>query len=357
MSKTILTEKLARAIVIGGAVLGGGGGGSMDGGLENALLAINLGDPIMVSLDELDDNDTIITASAVGAPAAKDKMVRPVDHIRAMELVFKQLPKIPSGFIANENGGGSGVNGWIQAAITGLPVVDAPANGRAHPTGLMGAMGLNRLSDYQSCQSAVGGNPALGLHLEMVIQGRLITNANMVREAANQAGGFVAVVRDPITAAYARKNAAPGASAQAIKIGQAIIDAQNHGAEAVIKATVEAIGGQITCQGKITNIQLKTVGGYDIGVVNIQGDHSAELSFWNEFMTMEIGTQKIFFPDLITVLSVETGLPVSTAEAFIGQQVAVLTAPRNNLILGRGVLLPEAIQEAELALGRSLEIL
>ena len=309
----------------------------------------------MLSLDELDDEDQVITASAVGAPAAKDKFVRPVDHIRAMEMVIDLFPQPLAGIIPNENGAGSGVNGWIQAAVLDLPMVDAPTNGRAHPTGLMGAMGLHRVPDYHSIQAAVGGNPDLGLDLGMVAQGRLQATANLVRQAAVQAGGVVAVSRDPVSAAYLRENAAPGGTGHAAKIGRAIMAARDQDGKAVIKAITSAVPGEIACRGEVTGLQLETVGGYDIGLVKLEGDHPAELTFWNEFMTLEIeGQRKATFPDLVTLLSLETGLPISSAEVARGQQVAVLTAPRENLVLGRGVLLPETIEEAEQAIGKSL---
>ena len=88
MSKIKLTEAMAEAIVFGGAVLGGGGGGDVAGGLRNAQLAVQMGSPVLISLDELDDEAPVITASAVGAPAAKKKMVRPVDHIRALDQIM-----------------------------------------------------------------------------------------------------------------------------------------------------------------------------------------------------------------------------------------------------------------------------
>jgi DUF917 family protein len=355
MSKILLDEQMGEAVVFGGAVLGGGGGGDIAGGLENARLAVRLGSPVLISLDELDDEDLVITASAVGAPAAKDKLVRPVDHIRAMEMVIGQCNGKIAGIIANENGAGSGVNGWIQAAALGLPMVDAPANGRAHPTGLMGAMGLHRIKDYLSIQSAVGGNPDLDLHLEMIARGRLTVTANLVRQAAVQAGGLVAVSRDPVRASYLRENAAPGATTQAMRIGQAILAASDKGGQAVLETITSTVGGQIACQGEVVRLQLETKGGYDIGLVELKGDRSAELTFWNEFMTLDFdGQRKVTFPDLITLLSLQTGLPVSSAELAKGDQVAVLTAPKDNLILGKGVLLPETLAEAEAAIGKPL---
>ena len=79
-----------------------------------------------------------------------DGIARPLVHYQIMDLIGDRLGKKLAGIIPNENGAGSGVNGWIQAAALNLPMVDAPANGRAHPTGLMGAMGLHRQKDYHS---------------------------------------------------------------------------------------------------------------------------------------------------------------------------------------------------------------
>ena len=350
-----LDFEAGEAVVLGGAVLGGGGGGSIDGGMANVKLAVSLGTPTMVPLDRLDDEALVITSSAVGAPAAKDKMVRPVDRIRALSLFTEYDSRKLAGIIPNENGAGSGVNGWIESAASGLPLVDAPNNGRAHPTGLMGAMGLHRIKDYVSRQTGVGGNPELGLYLETAVQGSLKHTANMIRAAAVEAGGLVAVMRDPVRADYLRQNAAVGATAQAMKIGRAMQAARSRGAEEIIKAAVDQLGGAIVCRGRIKSVKLTTVGGYDIGELVIEGDEKMELTFWNEFMTLECNRERrATFPDLISLMSLETGLPVSSAEAAEGMEAAVLVAPRSNLILGQGVLLPETIAEAETAIGKKL---
>jgi DUF917 family protein len=355
MSAVRLDKRLAEAAVLGGAVLGGGGGGDIQDGLERASLAVRLGSPVLMALDDLDDDDLVITASVVGAPAAAEKFVRPVDHIKALELLSESLPLELAGIIANENGASSGVNGWLQAAAMGIPMIDAPANGRAHPTGLMGAMGIHRLEDYVSVQSAVGGNPETGRYLEAVFKGKLEVTANMVRHASIQAGGIVAVSRDPIDAAYLRQHAAPGGTSQAIEVGEAIMAARDQGANAMIQATVSVLGGRIACQGQVAELRLETVGGYDVGSVKTEGDQQCELTFWNEFMTLEIkGQREATFPDLITLLSLESGLPVSSAEIRQGNRVAVLVVPRDHLILGEGVRLPEAIREAEQAVGKAL---
>lgn len=355
MVRMRLDEHLAEAAVLGGAVLGGGGGGTIADGLERAKMAVRLGSPVLVSLDELAEEDLVVTASAVGAPAAAEKFVRPIDHIQSTKLLLEKRPIELAGVIANENGAGSGVNGWLQAAALGIPVVDAPANGRAHPTGLMGAMGLHRIKGYTSIQAAIGGNPETARYLEVVVEGALSACANLVRFASVQAGGVVAVSRDPVTVAYLRKHAAPGATSQAIRVGEAMMEAKGKGPKGVIQAIVSTLGGELAVQGKVRKVRLETVGGYDVGFVTLEGDRKAELSFWNEFMTLESEGRRIAtFPDLITVLSLETGIPVASAEVRKGHSVAVLVVRRENLILGEGVRLPETLAEAENAIGKSL---
>jgi DUF917 family protein len=355
MTRLRLNEHHAEAAVLGGAVLGGGGGGSIQDGMERAMTAVRLGSPVLISLDELNEDDFVLTASAVGAPAAIEKFVRPVDHIRATTLLLEKRPLKLSGIIANENGAGSGVNGWLQAAMLGVPMVDAPANGRAHPTGLMGAMGLHRVKGYISIQAAVGGNPETGRYLELVVEAALPQAANLVRYASVQAGGTVAVARDPVKASYLREHAAPGGTTQAIRVGEAILNSRNHGAQAVIKAIVSVLSGDIMVQGEVTEVRTETVGGYDVGFLTVTGDKMGEITFWNEFMTLEIESRRMAtFPDLITLLSLENGIPVSSAEVKKGQKVGVLVTPRTNLILGEGVRLPETLQEAEKAIGKPL---
>ncbi len=355
MARIRLNEHHAEAAVLGGAVLGGGGGGSIKDGLKRAMMAVSLGSPVLLSLDELNEEDLVFTASAVGAPSAVEKFVRPVDHIRATELLLEKRPVKVSGIISNENGASSGVNGWLQSAVLGIPMVDAPADGRAHPTGMMGAIGLHRVKDYISIQAAVGGNPEAGRYLELVVEATPQASANLIRYASVQAGGTVIVARDPVKAAYVREHAAPGGTSQEIRVGEAIIQARAQGAQAVIKAIVSSLSGEIPVQGEIIDIRRETTGGYDIGFLSVRGDQKVDLVFWNEFMTLEMeGKRKATFPDLMTLLSLENGIPVSSSEARKGQEVAVLVVPRENLILGEGVRLPEALQEAEKAIGKPL---
>lgn len=357
MTRLDLNHEMLDYLVIGGSFYGGGGGGSMSAGREAGRLALELGGPHLVDLDDVPPDALLLTVSAVGAPAGTGAHALPGDYVRAVEFFQRQTGKAVSGFIANECGGLATVNGWVQSAATGLPVVDAPCNGRAHPTGAMGSMGLQRLEGYISEQVAVGGSRRDGSYFEIFIQGSVESTSGLVRRAASQAGGLVAVARNPVTASYARENAAPGAIRRCMEVGRAIVAGRRESGLAAVEAAARASGGRIACTGKVTRKRMETAGGYDVGGIVVEGNAAAELVFCNEYLTMEeIGSANRLatFPDLLATLDLSTGLPVTSAELCEGQDVAVVMVPRGNLILGAGMRDPDLYIEVERAAGKEI---
>lgn len=312
--------------VFGGAVLGGGGGGWIEEGLQIGRLALELGQPELRTTDEFADDDTFVTVSLVGAPGAKDKYLKPIHYAKSLEMLARMLHKPIAAIHTNENGAGTTVNGWLQSVITGIPLVDFACNGRAHPTGTMGALNLTEVQGYVSHQTAVGGKD--DNYVEFSISGSLAKAASLIRRASVEAGGLVAVARNPVTADYAIKNGAPGAITQAIEVGEALLGEKG---EAAIAAVASKLGGQVVASGEVTDFELETTGGFDVGTVRIGG---FEMTFWNEYMTLEKdGERYATFPDLMMTLDAKTARPVVTAALEKGQQLAVIVVPREKLLL------------------------
>lgn len=348
MTEMIITEAIGRDAILGGAILGGGGGGSMAGGMEKIKEANRLGEIRLIDIDDVDSEAILLTCSAVGAPAAKKARALPADFVRVVEILTSNGRGTIAGFIPNECGGGSITNGWLPAAMMKLPVVDALCNGRAHPTGLMGAMGLHKQPDYISRQAAAGGNREEGLYLEIHASGNIKNVSYMVRTAADQAGGLVAVARNPVTASYVKKYGACGALKQAIGLGRAVREASG---EEAAETAATYLGGEIVSFGEVTRADIVTQGGFDTGIVTID---DLEASFWNEYMTLEKnGVRLATFPDLITTLDVN-GTPISTAEIRVGQKVYVLRVPAANLILGEGMRSRELMESIEPIVGKDI---
>jgi len=335
------------ALVLGGALLGGGGGGSLAEGRRLGLAALQIGRPSLISIDSLAEDDPLVTVSAVGAPAAREKCTEPDDFIRAVQLLRSHLDRGIAGLISSENGGVSTVNGLLQSAALGLPVVDAPCNGRAHPTGLMGSMALGATHGYTSRQAAVGGNRDTGRHLELYVEAPLARSDALVRQAAAEAGGLVAVARNPVQAGYVRKHGAPGAIHMALELGRLILRERGLGGEGVARKIAAALNGQVIGSGAVDTLELETSGGYDLGRLTV-GD--VELTFWNEYMTAERGGVRLAtFPDLISTLDRRDGTPRTSADLERGTDVIILSVPHTRLILGAGMRVEEhfrAVEEA-----------
>lgn len=358
MNQEVLTldEHAAEAAVLGGAVLGGGGGGAMSDGLAIARLAVQMGDVTLLPAAALADDKILLTVSAVGAPAARERYLRPAHYLRTVELFQQRFGIRPDGLMTNECGGNATVNGWLQSAALGIPLVDAPCNGRAHPTGVMGSIGLHQDKDYLSRQVAVGGNPATGRYLEAAVSGSLETAAGLIRSASVQAGGLVAVARNPVAAGYAKRHAAVGAVRQSIELGKAMLRQREKAPRQTAAAAAEQLQGKLVAAGRVVQVRIETRGGFDVGLITLDGAHgAAELTFWNEYMTLEIDGQRLAtFPDLLAMLEAATGTPLPTAQVREGLEVVVLYVPRQKLLLGAGMRDPELFRAAEQAVGKPL---
>lgn len=343
MAKRKLTQEDVKAAVLGGALLGGGGGGWMDSGHTMGNLALEVGSPSLITLDELADDDLLVTVALVGAPAAQDRYLEPVHYVRAIQQLQAHLGRKISGILTNENGAGTTVNGWFQSALLDIPIVDAPCNGRAHPTGVMGSAGLDQVEGYVSVQSAVGGRAER--YVETLVSGALATCSSVIRKVSVEAGGLVAVARNPITVQYAREHCAVGAIEQAIRLGHRMLSQWERGGAAVIEAAMDELGGTIITEGTVDAVELRTEGGFDVGFVQV---NSYEMTFWNEYMTLEHGGQRLgTFPDLIMTLDAATGRPLVTAEIVTGQHVVVVNVPRERLLLGAGMRDPRLFVPVE----------
>lgn len=328
MQKT-LTREDGIATVYGGGVLGGGGGGHIETGLAQVQEVFADGaDLELVTPDEISPMATAACVALVGAPSAEDTSVSADQLIGTVRDLQSSTGVELAALMTNENGPGTSINGWLQASALGLPILDAPANGRAHPTGIMGSLGLHKEVDYQSTQAFAGG--AGDRSLSGVVRGGLNTAAQAVRDLSVLAGGMVGVCRNPVSIARVREHAAIGAISRAIEVGRAHLDGSTGSDK--IGNVVDLLGGKVQVQDTVRSVDLRQEGGFDVGEIHIG---TAELTFWNEYMTLEISGKRLStFPDLIMTLDTETGLPIVSAGVEAGQDLTVITVSRDQLILG-----------------------
>ncbi len=363
-----IDKESIEAALLGGAVLGGGGGGWIEEGRKLAEVAVGKGFSEILPIEEVPDDTLLLTVSGVGAQSAGRDVVRPDDYVKAVEL-FRQKTGIKvGGLISSEIGALGVVNGWVQSAFLNIPVIDAPCNGRAHPLGLMGSMGLHRDREYTSLQAAVGGDEAKGNRVEDFFKGILLEVSKSVREASIKAGGMVAVARNPVPARYVKKNGAPGAIQMALGLGRVmlerkrmldsekILERKKSVSYELIKEVVEHLGGNFQIKAKVESLILRTEGGLDVGKLLLsEGEKHYELSFWNEYMTLEADGRRIAtFPDLIMTFDSETALPLISAQIKENCEVFVITVPSEQLVLGAGMRDPVLLKIVEGAVSQEI---
>lgn len=340
-----LTENELKNALVGGTILGGGGGGSAKKGEQYAKIAVAYNDLRLVDIEDIPEDELLLTASLVGAPKAANQFIYPADFARTIELLQQNSDVKIGGIITNENGGEATVNGWLQASMLDIPLVDAPCNGRAHPTGVMGSMNLHKQKDYVTMQACVGGNPDTNSHVECFFTGSIEHTSKLVRMASIEAGGLVAVARNPVTAAYAKENAAVGGITHAIRTGEVFNKGLETSVEQAVNDVCDFLKGKVIAKGVVDEFELRYEGGFDVGYVSVDG---LELTFWNEYITAEKDGERIStFPNLIMTIDAKTGLPLTTAMLEKGMEVYVITTDKKNLCLSPTMFEVELLETVE----------
>jgi DUF917 family protein len=315
----IFNRTLAEYLSLGGLLLGCGGGGNTEQGCKAYEAAFEIAEKNgsqveLITLEELaqrhPEGGAIVTISGVGSPASPTAYTPPEYYPRLMELLKKQVSDDIIGFVACEVGASNSFEPFVPAAILGVPVIDAPCDGRAHPLGLMGSLGLEK-KGMPVVQCAVGGrkgeNGTAGRYVEISLSGTVESCSALVRNASAQAGGFVMVARNPVDIKWLEDNAAAGAFAQTIELGRAwkeMLDADLPAHE-MAESIAVMLSGRMLGTGKLRNYSCITENALDHGQFDICcGSNTYNLSFFNEYMTLEDqdGNRLGTFPDGIIVI-------------------------------------------------------
>jgi DUF917 family protein len=350
----ILDSQDVEAAIRGGSVFAAGGGGWADHGRMLGTAAVTIGQPELVSIDEVPDDAYIATAAAIGAPAGTTEwQMLGVDYVKTVELMQEALGAPIYGLMIGQNGMSSTMNAWLPSALLGTKVVDAVGDIRAHPTGDMGSIGMAS-SPEQTIQVAVGGHRASHSYIELVVRGATAKISPILRKAADMSGGFIASCRNPVRASYVKEHAALGGISRALELGHAIMAAERRGGAAVIEAIRKTTFGTILGTGSVTRKSVAyTDAAFDIGTIAIRcSDRELVLHVMNEYMAVEDGAGKRLatFPDVITTFNAD-GQPVSVGHIREGMDLSVFQIDKLYLPLSSSVKDPTVYPVAEAALG------
>ncbi|MEZ4709819.1 MAG: DUF917 domain-containing protein [Caldilineaceae bacterium] len=324
----LLHEANIEDLALGAAVLGTGGGGDPYIGMLMARQAIRDYGPVeLYTLDELDDDDLIVPTAMMGAPTVMvEKMPNGDDLINAFQTIGKYLGQPIRATMSIEAGGMNSVVPIYVAARLRLPLVDCDGMGRAFPEIQMVTHTIHGISATPMAMSDERGNTVM---IE-TINNRW--TERFARSVTVDMGATAMIALYAATAGQLKQCAVVGTMSKAEQIGRTIRAARVNELNPVETVRKE-VGGFLIFKGKISDVQRRTEAGFAKGDAFLDGldeyaGQKMQISFQNEHLAASIdGAVKVSVPDLITILDIDTGEPITTEGMRYGYRVAVLGIP------------------------------
>lgn len=322
-------------LAVGAWILGTGGGGSPYASFLNLRhlyeqgTSVNLMDP-----DELADDDLVAVVSNQGAPlVGQERLSDPAFAAKPVRMMEDYLGRKFRAVMSVEIGGGNSFQPFLVAAVTGLPVVDADAMGRAFPEAQMTSFAIHDLPMFPLTLADIRDNEVI------------VTRAaswkwmeRISRKVCTEVGSIAATCKAPRSGREVKDCAILRTVTKAVSIGRVVLAARRRH-EDPVAALLEAEGGRMVFKGKITDLERRTTGGFLRGEAKVEGlDESRgdflRLAFQNEFAVGWLnGAVKVMTPDLICVLDSVSGEAIGTETLRYGQRVSVVALPAPPMLL------------------------
>jgi len=334
MFREIGEDELA-PLATGAWILGAGGGGSPYLSYLNACQLYAEGKRVqLMDPKALQDDDLVAIVSNMGAPlVGQERLSDPAFAVKPLRMMEHYLRREFRAVMSVEIGGGNAFQPLLIALMTGLPVVDGDAMGRAFP-------------EAQMTSFAIADLPMFPLTLADIRDNEVIVSRaaswkwmeRISRKACTEVGSIAATCKAPRTGAEVKQHGILYTVTKAIRIGRVVEDARRKHADPVA-ALLEAERGVLLFKGKIADLQRRTTEGFLRGRAKIDGledcrGSSFELEFQNEFAAgWRDGAVTVTTPDIICVLDSVSGEAIGTESIRYGQRVSVIALPAPEILL------------------------
>ena len=316
-------------IALGGAFLGTGGGGDPYIGKLMAEQAIRKSGPVLVlDVDSLSDDALVVPVAMMGAPTVMlEKLPRGDEANSALSSLENYLGREADAVFCIEAGGLNSTIPIAVAAAAGLPIVDGDGMGRAFPELQMVSMTMH---DIAACPMVMADEKGNSLILNTVDN---LSTEKFARSITVEMGGAGLIALYPMTGAEAKAAILRGSISLIYSIGRIIQVEQSANRNPADRLASE-LGGFRLFEGRVTDVDRRTEGGFARGTATIEGlglheDSRLRLNFQNEFLLAETpdGEARAMTPDLICLLDLETGQPITTEQIRYGFRVIVFGLP------------------------------
>ncbi len=154
----------------------------------------------------------------------------------------------------------------------------------------------------------------------------------IARVATIEMGGHVGVATAVMDGAFCKRSIIPNTLTLARSIGEAVVDARKTKSDPAA-AVSEVAGGMRYLRGKVTDVLRRTTKGFARGHMILEGvgddsGRSIRIEFQNENLVIwEDDEPKVTVPDLISLVTTDTGEPITTELIRYGFRADVLVLP------------------------------
>ena len=313
-------------LAVGAAVLGTGGGGDPYIGRLMAAEAIRTYGPVtLIDPEELDPETLVLPVGMMGAPTVMvEKLPGGFELSRSTEALEAFLGERAGAVMATEAGGVNSTLAMVVAVARGIPLVDADLVGRAFP-------------ELQMCTPTLYGTQACPMSLADDKGNASILQAvsnrwaeRLARTLTIEMGCWSLIALYPMRGRQIAVECVQRTPSTLIAIGAAsrIARAENRDP---IDAICQVTNGVRLWSGKVVDVARKTEGGFargEVRVAELDGNRVLTIGFQNEFLVAVTGDEVLATtPDLISMLDLETGEPITTEGLRYGHRVAVIGMP------------------------------
>jgi len=324
-----ITESDLGPIATGAAVLGTGGGGNPYLGMLRTRELLRAGRRVhALDPDEVADDALVVTAGGMGAPVVSwEKLPRGEEEADAVRALEEHLGRSVDVVAPLEMGGSNSLVALAVGALLDLPVLDGDGMGRAFPELQMVTYLIYGVAPAPAAVADEKGNRTVLSHVADAY-----ALERLARAVTIEYGGHAGLAMCVMSGEQARSTCVPRTLTLARRIGQAIAEAGERGEDAV-DAVLELTGGRRLFQGKIVDVERRLVQGFARGRVTLHGfgrntGESLSVDFQNENLIARRGEDLLaVVPDLITLVDIDSGGPLTTEILRYGFRVQALVLP------------------------------
>lgn len=321
-------------ISLGAGILGTGGGGSPYLGYLRVREILRSGATIrVIDPSEIGDEDLLVVVGGMGSPVVSyEKIAQGGEETAAARALEDHLGRRFDAIAPFEMGGGNSMVPMIVSASMGIPLVDGDGMGRAFPELQMITYLIYGGSPEPSALADERGNRLIFTDVQ---DARWLER--LARAATIEMGGHAGLATAVMDGAFCKRTIIPHTLQLARSIGRAVLEAREAKSD-TSTAVTDVAGGMRYLRGKVTDVHRRTTKGFATGHMTLEGvaedsGRTIRIEFQNENLVIrENGEARVTVPDLISLITTDSGEPITTELIRYGFRADVLVLPCPDLL-------------------------